>query len=171
MWVFMASLATKNLAYVKVLLVTSASRTNFISATKLILTMADIQVGIALLLWQQKKQWELLQVSIVSQQHITKIMHLSIFLWKMKLNDKLKSYEVFLIQEDFFFQFWNSAIRYLILLLIYFRDIHRFLNHAFKNKVIGENRYWFPRQFVTFKKINKCTPNEGVIDQYIPMLI
>lgn len=65
---------------VKVLLVTSASCTNFILATKLILTVADTQVGIALLLWQQKKHWELLQVSVVSQQHIKKIMHLSIFL-------------------------------------------------------------------------------------------
>jgi len=38
------------------LLVTSASGRKFILACKLILTLADIQVSIALLLWQQEEQ-------------------------------------------------------------------------------------------------------------------
>lgn len=52
----MASLVTKIWLLVKMLLVTSASSTNFISACKLILTLADIQVSIALLLWQPEEQ-------------------------------------------------------------------------------------------------------------------
>lgn len=52
----MAYLTPKIWIIVKMLLVTSASSTKFISACKLILTLADIQVSIALLLWQQEEQ-------------------------------------------------------------------------------------------------------------------